>query len=53
MKSGSSPIYIDVKNGQIVIQTPPYDLDDMLHKINTENQQHQLLDDAKKGHEEW
>lgn len=48
-----SPVKIEVMDGQIIIQTPQYNLEIMLKEITKKNQHHQLLDDKQIGNEEW
>ena len=48
-----SPVTIELKNGQLIIQPPKYDLDEMLKEITKENRHHQILDDKQQGNEEW
>lgn len=47
-----SPVNIEVDDGRIVIKVQ-YTLDTMLENITPQNQHHLLLDDQKKGREEW
>lgn len=48
-----SPVILKVEGGRIVIQSPKYDLDEMLKQITPENQHHQILEDTQKWNEEW
>lgn len=40
-------------NGRIIIETPKYDLGDMLKDINAKNRHHPALEDEAKGNEAW
>lgn len=48
-----SPITIQVKDSQIIIESLKYDLKEMLKDINHENSRHQILEDEQQGKEEW
>lgn len=48
-----SPVTIEIEDGKIVIQPPKYDLDTMLKGIKKQNLHSQMLDDGKRGNEEW
>lgn len=48
-----SAVTLEIDRGRLIIQPPKYCLDDMLSKITPKNQHHQILDDDKKGNEEW
>lgn len=48
-----SPVTIKIKDGQIIIQSPKYELDTMLKEITLHNVHHQVLEDGPKGNEEW
>jgi antitoxin MazE len=52
LHEGSS-VAIEIENDRIIIEPPKYDLETMLKNITPKNRHHQLLDDDKKGHEEW
>jgi antitoxin MazE len=52
LHAGSS-VTIEIENGRLIIQSPKYDLDEMLKEITPENQHHQILDDEQQGNEEW
>lgn len=48
-----SLVNLEVKNGQMIIQVPQYDLDTMLQGITSKNRHHLALDDENVGIEEW
>ena len=48
-----STVTIEIKDRRIIIQTPKYDLDQMLENITSENRHHQIFDDKQHGNEEW
>lgn len=48
-----SSVTIEVKNDQMIIQSPKYDLEMMLKDITPKNQHHLILDDGQHGSEEW
>lgn len=49
-----SPISLEIENGRLIVQTPHYNLDEMLKEITPKNQHHLLLDDdTSTGVEEW
>lgn len=48
-----SRVTLQVENGQIIIQTPKYELEAMLNDITPENKHEQILDDEQLGQEEW
>lgn len=52
LRSGSS-VDIEIEDGRLIIQPPKYDLDQMLKKITSKNRHHQMLDDKRRGSEEW
>ncbi len=48
-----SPVTVEVENGKIIIQTPKYNLNEMLEGINSKNLHHEMFDDEFRGKEEW
>jgi antitoxin MazE len=52
LHSGSQ-VNLEIKNGQIIVQLPQYNLDTMIKAITPENQHHLTLDDESVGNEEW
>lgn len=48
-----TPVTIEVENDKLVIKLSKYDLDIMLKNITKENQHSQILDDNRRGNEEW
>lgn len=48
-----STVTLEIEDGRIIIQPPKYCLDTMLNQITLKNQHHPILDDDKKGSEEW
>lgn len=48
-----SQVILKIENGQIIIQSPKYNLDEMLKNITNKNRHHQILDDDQQGNEEW
>lgn len=48
-----SSVEIEMKNNQIIIQAPQYDLGKMLDEITPKNRHHPIFDDSLMGHEEW
>ncbi len=52
LHQGSS-VNLEIDDGRLIIQPPKYCLDTMLSEISPKNQHHPILDDDKKGSEEW
>lgn len=52
LHSGSS-VDIELKNNQIIIKAPRYDLGKMLTQITPTNCHHQVFDDPLMGNEQW
>ena len=52
LHSGSQ-VNLEIKDGQIIVKLPQYDLDTMINAITPNNQHHLALDDASAGNEEW
>jgi len=48
-----SAVTLEIDDGRLIIQPPKYSLDNMLDEITPTNQHHPILDDDKKGNEEW
>lgn len=48
-----SPVILEVEGDRIVIQSPKYNLDEMVNQITPKNQHHQMLEDKPRGNEEW
>ena len=48
-----SAVTLEIDDGKLIIQPPRYCLDTMLDEITPKNQHHPILDDDKKGNEEW
>lgn len=48
-----STVTFEIDQGRLIIQPPKYYLADMLSEITPQNQHHQMLDEGRKGHEEW
>ena len=48
-----STVTLEIDQGRLIIKPPKYCLDVMLSEITPKNQHHQILDDDKKGDEEW
>lgn len=52
LHSGSA-VTIEVKNGELIIKPPKYNLEEMLNEITLINKHHQILEDKQQGNEEW
>ena len=52
LHAGSSVI-LEIEKGNLIIQTPKYELDTMLSSITPQNRHHLAIEDAQTGHEEW
>lgn len=48
-----SPIILEIEEGRLVIQTPVYNLEEMLKEVTEKNRHHLLFDDQVVGNEEW
>jgi len=48
-----SAVTLEIDDGKLIIKPPKYNLDIMLSEITPENQHHSIMDDDKKGNEEW
>jgi antitoxin MazE len=48
-----SAVTLEIDHDRLIIQPPKYCLDTMLSEITPKNQHHPILDDDKKGNEEW
>lgn len=48
-----SAVTLEIDDGRLIIHPPKYCLDTMLNEITPKNQHHSILDDGKKGNEEW
>lgn len=48
-----SAVTLEIDHDKIIIKPPKYCLDTMLNEITPNNQHHSILNDEKKGNEEW
>ena len=48
-----SAVTLEIDDGKLIIQLPKYSLDAMLSEITPTNQHHPILDEDKRGNEEW
>ena len=48
-----SPVILEIENDRIIIQSPRYNLDEMLKGITIKNRHHLMFEDSQTGNEEW